>query len=352
MIYRNGLHKLLLISSFSRQIRAKCHTLSGKDLSIVFFGNDSFSLSSLKPLHGKLVSGSDLIRQLTVVSVSHSIISQFANKNGLHLLTWPLYELDHSYDVGIVVSFGHLIHENMIRECRMGILNVHGSLLPRWRGASPVHHAVLAGDAVTGVTVMLIEPLKFDVGAILAQEKYDMPDRASTAAVHADLARLGGQLLLQAVQDLPESLKHARPQPREGMTHAPKPKKQDGHIRFDEMTSVDVDRKCRALQGMVDLYCEWVDGKRLKLSDVVDPAILQSQPLDHIIGEDCTPGSIVYNKRRRILCFKCKDGNWIGFESATMHGNRNMSALEFFNGYMSRLLKNPCPGCKLKQIKL
>ena len=320
-------------------------------MSIVFFGNDTFSLSSLKPLHSKLVSGSDLIRQLTLVSNSHSLVSHFAYKNDLPLLTWPIEKLDQSYDLGIVVSFGHLIPETMIRECKLGILNVHGSLLPRWRGASPIHQAVLAGDQVTGVTIMLIEPFKFDVGAIVAQETYVMPERATTAAVHAELARMGGELLLRTIEQLPHALSQARPQPREGVTRAPKPKKLDGHIVFEEMTSADIDIRCRALHGLVDIYSEWVDGGRLKLSDVVDPAPLNFKPLDHLIGEECEPGSIVYHKRRRILCFKCKDGKWIGFGSVTMHGNRNMTALEFFNGYMSRLLKNRCPGCKLKQIK-
>lgn len=338
------------IGCFRGNLRAHVHT-SVNNLRIVFFGNDHFSLASLKPLHQKCEPRCDLIQHLHVVSVRHSLVSQFARSHQIPLTAWPIETLPESYDVGIVVSFGHLIPEKMIRSCRMGMLNVHASLLPRWRGASPIHQAVLAGDRITGVTVMLIAPDRFDVGDIVCQAEYEMPDRATTTQVHKDLAQLGGDLLMQTILRLPHSLQEARPQAREGVTRAPKPKKDHGFIRFDEMISCDVDRRCRALDGLVDITTEWVDGSTIKLSDVSDPQALNARPLDDLIGDVCAPGSIVYHKPRKLLCFKCKDNRWIGFASATMHGKGNMTALQFFNGYMSRLLKQDPPPSKIKQIK-
>lgn len=351
----NESRNVMLIRLFVRRIIPFAHITvrschSRKKLSIVFFGNDSFSLSSLEPLHGCLVSKSDLIDKLTVVTVSHSVVSSFARMEQLPLLHWPLASLEDNYDLGVVVSFGHLIPESMIAKCKYGFLNVHASLLPRWRGASPIHRAILAGDEVTGITVMLIRPHAFDVGPIVAQKEYRLPYRATTGEVHHTLAEMGGQLLLQTIQNLEEKLSYARPQPNCGIRHASKPKKSDGYISFENEMASEVDRKCRALQGLVDLCTTWVNGQRIRLADPADPNDLSLVPLDAVIEEDCKPGSIVFHKRRKLLCFKCKDGKWIGFRKVAMHGNKLVPSLDFYNGYMSRLLVNKPPGCKLKKI--
>lgn len=347
-----GWSKASLSSVILRRRNLRSHVdACVNNLKIAFFGNDHFSLSSLIPLYRKLESKCGLIQDLQVISVPHSLVSSFSERNRIPMIAWPMERLPESYDVGIVVSFGHMIPEKMIRQCRMGILNVHASLLPRWRGASPIHHAVLAGDRITGVTVMLIAPDRFDVGDIVCQAEYEMPDRATTTQVHKDLAQLGSDLLMQTLLLLPHSLNEARPQAREGSTRAPKPKKGDGRIRFEEMTSEDVDRRCRALQGLVDITSLWIDGSIIKLSDVSDPELLNASSLDDVIEDTCAPGSIVYHKFKKLLCFKCKDNRWIGFASVTMHGKRNMTALQFFNGYMSRLLKQEPPPLKIKQIK-
>ena len=336
------------IIPFTNITLRSCH--SRKNLSIVFFGNDSFSLSSLKPLHECLVSESDIINKLTVVSVSHSTVSHFARQEQLPLIHWPFASLEENYDMGVVVSFGHLIPESMIAKCKFGFLNVHASLLPRWRGASPIHRAILAGDETTGVTVMLIRPHAFDVGPIVAQKEYRLPYRATTEKVHQTLAEMGGLLLLETINNLEDRLANALPQPVSGIKHASKPKKNDGYISFEDETASEVDQKCRALQGLVDLCTTWVNGQRIKLSDSADPNDLSHVPLDDVIGEECKPGSIVFHKRRKLLCFKCKDGKWIGFQKVAMHGNKFVPSLDFYNGYMSRLLVNKPSGCKLKKI--
>ena len=323
---------------------------SSSTVGVVFFGSDSFSLASLKMLQQRLQSQAKW--RLTVVSAPHTQVSNFARSHLLPLRQWPVAKLEESYDVGAVVSFGHLIPETLIKQCRYGILNVHGSLLPRWRGPSPIHHAILAGDRVTGVSVMLIEPHKFDVGAIVAQQTYVMPERPTTVAVHAALSVMGAQLLLKTIEHLPQSLKQAQPQAGQGVTRAPKPKNDAGRIVFENTHSTDVDRRCRALQGLVDLTSRWVDGSTIKLADVVDPEVVQSLQLDRLIGDESPPGSIVFHKKRRILCFKCSDDRWIGFERIAMQKSKSLTALQFFNGYMSRLLKSRCPSCRLKQIRI
>ncbi|CAG2182376.1 unnamed protein product, partial [Oppiella nova] len=135
-------------------------------LSVVFYGSDEFSLETLKVLNHDFkrhTSGDTtaLITRLEVVlSSRHNIISRFAQQNQLTSHEFP-YELPPKmYDLGVVSSFGYLIPNRAIKACRLGMLNIHGSLLPRWRGAAPVNYAVLHGDPITGITIMRVKPKK------------------------------------------------------------------------------------------------------------------------------------------------------------------------------------------------
>lgn len=117
-------------------------------------------------------------------------IKKFANQNSLKCFGWPITDFDvkeNHYDLGVVVSFGHLIPESIIKAfpllvlCRItstkfklkfvyyrGMINVHASLLPKWRGASPIIYSILNDDPVTGVSIMKIEPKKFDIGEVIS----------------------------------------------------------------------------------------------------------------------------------------------------------------------------------------
>lgn len=99
-----------------------------------------------------------------------------------------------------------------------GMINVHASLLPRWRGAAPIFYALANGDKETGITIMTVKPHKFDVGEIVDQKRVEIPPDMKMPELHSKLASLGAELLLKAVRELPENLKNARKQPDEGVT--------------------------------------------------------------------------------------------------------------------------------------
>lgn len=319
---------------------------SKKELSVILYGTDRFSLVSLERLVMDFRGHSTkkrIIRELHVVSGKGSLVSQFAQQHGLELSLWSHRCLSRTFDVGLVVSFGHLIPEEDIARCRHGILNVHGSLLPLWRGASPIHHSIMNGDQITGVSVMRIKPDKFDVGDIVKQVEFKMPRRPRLPQVYEKLASLGAEALMETLSDLEGYLSEAVPQSQDRVTTAPKVKKDDGFIDFKTMTSVEVDRKVRALDTIATVFTKWINGMKLKLFDDVDPDEVSTLDIDSLIGEGhAEGGSIFFHRKRRLLCFKCSDLKWVGFESVSLQGKKRMSSLSFFNGFMSPLLRSNC----------
>lgn len=99
------------------------------------------------------------------------------------------------------------------------MLNVHASLLPRWRGAAPIIYALANGDKQTGITIMTISPEKFDIGKIVLQETVKIHPEMTQKELYTILGKLGASQLIQALTDLPSSLKNAKPQPTEGVTY-------------------------------------------------------------------------------------------------------------------------------------
>lgn len=99
------------------------------------------------------------------------------------------------------------------------MLNVHGSILPRWRGASPIIYAILNEDAVTGVSIMKIHPDKFDTGEIVAQKEVEIPKNVLMPQLHKTLANEGGQLLVDCIENIPQSLQNLTKQSDQNVTY-------------------------------------------------------------------------------------------------------------------------------------
>lgn len=131
-------------------------------LNLLFFGSDRFSVVSLKAL----VS---LKHPLTIVTKKDCLVNDFAKDVGLTVHYWPFIVPRDEFDVGVVVSFGYLIPSASIEACKHGMVNVHPSLLPRWRGAAPLAHTILANDERTGVSLITVAKNRFDTGLIVKQ---------------------------------------------------------------------------------------------------------------------------------------------------------------------------------------
>lgn len=98
-------------------------------------------------------------------------------------------------------------------------MNIHPSLLPRWRGAAPIVHTLANGDQETGLTIMRIKPKRFDVGEIIVQKKIQIKPNTRMPELHKILGNIGASCLISILNQLPEALQHAYPQPNEGVTH-------------------------------------------------------------------------------------------------------------------------------------
>jgi len=148
-------------------------------------------------------------------------------------------------DVAVVAAYGLLLPPAILGAPSLGCVNLHPSLLPRWRGAAPAAHAILAGDSATGMTIMQMDE-GLDTGPILAQQTVPMPPRATTASLEAALAALGTTMLLDVLEELSEGRGDPRPQGEAGACYASKFAKEDGRLDWAR-PAAELDRVVRAL---------------------------------------------------------------------------------------------------------
>lgn len=147
-------------------------------------------------------------------------------------------------DVAVVAAYGLILPQAMLEAPRRGCLNIHASLLPRWRGAAPIQAAVLAGDAQTGVTIMQMDA-GLDTGPVLLRAAVPITAATTAATLHDTLAELGAPLILRALSEQPVPV----PQPDEGVTYAPKLTREAGHI--------DWARDAAAIERQVRAFDPW-----------------------------------------------------------------------------------------------
>ncbi|HEY6515548.1 MAG TPA: methionyl-tRNA formyltransferase [Steroidobacteraceae bacterium] len=149
-------------------------------------------------------------------------------------------------DALVVAAYGLILPKAVLEIPRLGCVNVHASLLPRWRGAAPVERALLAGDETTGVTIMLMD-VGLDTGPILLERAVAIEPNDTGASLRARLAARGAPLLLEALQGLADGTLQPRTQPAEGVTYARKLEKREAPIDWSR-PAVEIERQIRALQ--------------------------------------------------------------------------------------------------------
>jgi methionyl-tRNA formyltransferase len=162
-------------------------------------------------------------------------------------------------DVAVVVAYGLILPEPVLQAPRLGCLNIHASLLPRWRGAAPIHRAILAGDRETGVCIMQMEA-GLDTGPVLLRESLEIGPQETTAELHDRLSTLGARMIVQALGALPMP---AEPQAAEGVTYAAKIDKAEARVDWAR-PAAEVDRQIRGLSPFPGAWVE-VAGERVKL---------------------------------------------------------------------------------------
>jgi len=143
-------------------------------------------------------------------------------------------------DAAVVAAYGLILPPAMLAAPARGCLNIHASLLPRWRGAAPIQAAILAGDAESGITVMQMEA-GLDTGPMLLREAVPITPRTTGASLHDTLAEIGAALILRALDERPDPV----PQPAEGVTYAPKLERADARLDWGQPAAA-LDRRVRA----------------------------------------------------------------------------------------------------------
>lgn len=162
-------------------------------------------------------------------------------------------------DVAVVAAYGLILPQAILDAPRYGCINIHASLLPRWRGAAPVQRAILAGDAETGVTIMQMEA-GLDTGPMLAEARTDV-DGKTAAALTDELAHMGARLATEVLRDL--GAYPPRPQPEEGVTYAAKIAKEEARIDFAG-GAIQTERQVRAFNPAPGAFF-LIDGERFKI---------------------------------------------------------------------------------------
>ncbi len=192
-------------------------------------------------------------------------------------------------DIAVVVAYGLILPQPILDAPTHGCLNIHASLLPRWRGAAPIHRAIMAGDVQTGVCIMQMEA-GLDTGPVLLREATEIGIEETTAQLHDRLSDMGAALIVEALAKL-HSLT-LDPQPDEGVTYAAKIDKAEARIDWSAPAS-EVDRKIRGLSPFPGAWTE-VEGNRIKLlaSRLAEGRGTPGEVLDDHLRVACGEGAV------------------------------------------------------------
>lgn len=192
-------------------------------------------------------------------------------------------------DVAVVVAYGLILPQAILDAPAHGCLNIHASLLPRWRGAAPIHRAIMAGDEETGICIMQMEA-GLDTGPVLMVDETEIGETETTDQLHDRLSKMGASLIVAALKDLPGLV--PVPQPDEGVTYAHKIDKSEAKIDWTAPAE-EVDRKIRGLSPFPGAWTE-IDGQRVKLlaSRLGEGAGAPGTLLDEALTVACGSGAV------------------------------------------------------------
>jgi methionyl-tRNA formyltransferase len=219
----------------------------------------------------------------------------------------------HSADAAVVVGYGLILPRAILDVFPLGCFNLHASLLPRWRGATPIHRAVMAGDGETGVTVMKMEE-GLDTGPIAIERRLPIGPDATAGDLHDELARLGASLMPVALAALERGSLQLRPQPAAGVTYASKIDKAETRIDWRQPCR-EVHNRCRGLSPFPGAWCELPGAGRVKILRTTRGS------------GDGPPGRVLDEK----LTIACGDGA-IRIVQLQRSGRQPMQADEFLRG--------------------
>src|SRR6059058_800018 len=218
-------------------------------------------------------------------------------------------------DVIVVMAYGQILPSDVLKIPRLTCLNLHASLLPRWRGAAPIQAAIAAGDRKTGITVMYMDE-GLDTGDILLQRTVDILPNDTGGSLHDRLAQIAPEILLESLVLLAKGIAPRIPQDNSLTTYAPKLKREDGRIDWSEPAEM-IERKIRAFNPWPGALMK-VDEQNLKIFSA------------SVVDLNGKPGEILIRKDQLIVATG-KDA--LALNEVQLEGKKRMSASEFLRGH-------------------
>lgn len=228
-------------------------------------------------------------------------------------------------DVFVVAAYGQILSDEILAMPRLGCINVHASLLPKYRGASPIHQAILNGDRETGITIIQLEPA-LDAGPILDIEKLEIRPDETTGELEQRLAELAVPVTLRAIEAIAQGRARGTPQDPAGVTRARKLKKQQGAIDWSQPAE-QIERHVRAMQPWPTAFTFLLQEGRAPLRLIV----LRVRPAqDSEFSRQSAPGTVVYSDSERLVVQTGR--GTVDILSLQPEGKRVMEAPEFLRG--------------------
>jgi methionyl-tRNA formyltransferase len=310
-------------------------------MKVVFAGTPDFAARALQALHE---AGFEIPLVLTQpdrpagrgMQLHASSVKQYAQQHGIEVLQPLSLRQDSAdpqraaearaaharllatdYDVMVVAAYGLILPRDTlaIKPC----INIHGSLLPRWRGAAPIHRAIEAGDDETGVTIMQMEE-GLDTGPMLDIERITIEARDNTGTLHDKLAALGAKMIVATLRKMEKGALEAVPQPEAGVTYAAKIGKEEAALDFSQ-SALELGLKIRAFNPFPGATAQ-VGGTTIKLWSAEVLEADSAEPPGEVIAADAQHGIIV----------SCGDGA-LRLTELQKPGGKRLPAAEFIKGF-------------------
>ena len=309
-------------------------------MKVVFAGTPEFAATALQSLHE---AGFEIPLVLTQpdrpagrgMQLHASAVKQYAQKHSMPVAQPQSLRLDGKYpgvarevhnllqttphDVMVVAAYGLILPRSVLDIAPKGCINIHASLLPRWRGAAPIHRAIEAGDLETGVTIMQMEE-GLDTGPMLLIERLPIECDDTTASLHDKLAVMGGRLIVQALQKLEQGDLPATPQPEAGVTYAAKIMKEEAALDFS-LPATELARKICAFNPFPGAHGN------------VDDVVVKLWRARVAANEtSAAPGTVLAADEREGVLIACGNGV-LRVEELQKPGGKRLSAAEFLKGF-------------------
>ena len=249
------------------------------------------------------------------------------------------WNLPDAFDFGIVISFGYFIPARILNCFPKGIVNMHPSLLPKYRGAAPILHTLVNGEPIGGVSIIELHAQRFDAGRILSQVAFPIaPPKCLYAQYEAMIVEKGIAELVQVLAHFPRFQEHAQDQDESAATKAPKITKEFAQISFHAMSKCRIENLYRGIGHLFKLQCNFAFNNKVmqvKLAEIVLEGALEPVAL---ANSTSNAGSVLLDKRQNLLWIKCAgEREWLAVSKLKVEGkNLLYDAKQFAGGYQLR----------------